>query len=498
MRRHSRSVVMAMLTFLIGAVVASAIPASSLPPGGGEGDSLLLARSNESRLRTELLTRGGFWVRSNNPVHPPLNLISPNNGMAPIRVTSQGWVANLNVDLLDGLDSTAFSLAAHDHDAAYLAAGGQAADADLLDGFDSAAFSPIAHDHDGAYLGAGGQAVDSDMLDGQDSAAFADTGHDHDAAYLATDGKATDADQLDGKDSTEFSDSGHAHDAAYLAAGGKATDSDLLDGQDSAAFAGAGHDHDVVYTPVGHNHNADYLGINAKADDADLLDGQDSTAFAGSGHGHDPDYLGVNAQAFDSDMLDGQDSTAFAGSGHDHAAAYLAGDGKATDSDLLDGQDSAAFAGSGHDHNTVYTPLGHNHGAEYYWVTDDNRTDLPIPDPLPGEKTTLRDFGHSGAFQVYCHPGDMLVSGDAIFVEENVLTAVYADGQATARDALPIVGASGRPIFPAGGGMANGYEAQILDGKANERVWSWDPTTSRISDVSQHLEVYILCADLTP
>jgi hypothetical protein len=41
-------------------------------------------------------------------------------GTAPIQVASTTAVGNLNADLLDGLDSTAFSLAAHHHDASYV------------------------------------------------------------------------------------------------------------------------------------------------------------------------------------------------------------------------------------------------------------------------------------------------------------------------------------------------------------------------------------------
>lgn len=83
-----------------------------------------------------------------------------------------------NVDLLDGLDSTAFALAGHDHDGLYLEvpADGdtisfpfKSADSDALDGLDSAAFSLASHDHGDLYLARSGKAADSDALDGLDS-----------------------------------------------------------------------------------------------------------------------------------------------------------------------------------------------------------------------------------------------------------------------------------------------------------------------------------------
>lgn len=56
-----------------------------------------------------------------------------------------------NADLLDGIDSTGFALAGHNHDAAYAALG---------------------HNHNAAYLGITAKAADADKLDGYDSTAF--------------------------------------------------------------------------------------------------------------------------------------------------------------------------------------------------------------------------------------------------------------------------------------------------------------------------------------
>src|SRR5262245_42083319 len=71
----------------------------------------------------------------------------------PLIVNSGAKVANLNVDKLDGIDSTGF-----------LPKTGKAADADKLDGVDSTGF-----------LTKTGKAADSDKLDGVDSTSFART-----------------------------------------------------------------------------------------------------------------------------------------------------------------------------------------------------------------------------------------------------------------------------------------------------------------------------------
>jgi hypothetical protein len=72
-------------------------------------------------------------------------------GRAPITVNANaGKATNLNADLVDGLDASAF-----------LPAAGKAADADKLDGQDSSAFLP-----------ANGTAVDADKLNGLNASAF--------------------------------------------------------------------------------------------------------------------------------------------------------------------------------------------------------------------------------------------------------------------------------------------------------------------------------------
>ena len=52
-----------------------------------------------------------------------------------------------NADQLDGLDSTAFATASHNHDSSYLGKTAKAADSDKLDGLDSTAFARAEHTH---------------------------------------------------------------------------------------------------------------------------------------------------------------------------------------------------------------------------------------------------------------------------------------------------------------------------------------------------------------
>ena len=54
------------------------------------------------------------------------------------------------------------------------------------------------------YLLTTGKAADSDKLDGIDSTGFATAGHDHDSDYLGITAKASDSDKLDNIDSTGF------------------------------------------------------------------------------------------------------------------------------------------------------------------------------------------------------------------------------------------------------------------------------------------------------
>ena len=103
---------------LVAALVVVAVPAEGAPGGGGPGDPLLLSRVNQAGPMTVLKTNGGFRIQAKNPKRPPLMVYTPDS-MPPMAVSSRAKVENLNVDLLDGLDSSAFSPAGHIHDDRY-------------------------------------------------------------------------------------------------------------------------------------------------------------------------------------------------------------------------------------------------------------------------------------------------------------------------------------------------------------------------------------------
>lgn len=87
--------------------------------------------------------------------------------------------------------------AAHNHDQVYAKIGESGVT-------DHGALTGLEDDDHPQYLLTTGKAADSDKLDGLDSTAFAAAGHDHDTDYLGITAKAADSDKLDGLDSTAF------------------------------------------------------------------------------------------------------------------------------------------------------------------------------------------------------------------------------------------------------------------------------------------------------
>ncbi len=138
---------------------------------GGTGSASQVTRSDHTHSAAEILT-----------------------GTLSLARIPQGPGSGLNADLLDGLNSTAFALATHDHDARYytktesdgryLSITGTAANAAMLGGFDPSYYAPVNHNHDDRYLLSTGKAADADNLDGLDSTAFAQATHDHDSRYF--------------------------------------------------------------------------------------------------------------------------------------------------------------------------------------------------------------------------------------------------------------------------------------------------------------------------
>jgi hypothetical protein len=118
MRRTLTLLTVGLAGALVTALVVAAVPAEGVPNGGGPGDPLLLSRVNQAGPMTVLKSNGGFRILAKNPKRPPLMVYTPDS-MPPLDVSSQAKVENLNVDLLDGLDSSAFSPIGHSHDGRY-------------------------------------------------------------------------------------------------------------------------------------------------------------------------------------------------------------------------------------------------------------------------------------------------------------------------------------------------------------------------------------------
>jgi hypothetical protein len=112
---------------LAGGLVA-AVLMSVLPAAAGNGDPMILGVKNNARRATKLIGKSGFEIRSSKNI--PLRLFSP-EGVPPLMVTDDALVDNLNADLLDGLQATAFALSDHPHDWSDLTTG---VPAELADG----------------------------------------------------------------------------------------------------------------------------------------------------------------------------------------------------------------------------------------------------------------------------------------------------------------------------------------------------------------------------
>ena len=146
--------------FLVGLSVILAMVfgvASTALAGNGVGAVFNLGQKNTVNRLSQLVgpTAGPMFRVDNDGTGTALDLKvgSPTANPAtkatpPMTVDSQGRVTNLNADLLDGQDSTAFSLAGHEHDAAYVNEADHTTaahdalniDADTVDGIDSTGF----------------------------------------------------------------------------------------------------------------------------------------------------------------------------------------------------------------------------------------------------------------------------------------------------------------------------------------------------------------------
>ena len=113
-------------------------------------DKTALSLSSGTSFPTVNLLQGMPCFRTDEQKLYVLTVVSPATWKMVIDLSATvGKVAN--ADLLDGIDSTGFALAGHNHDTAYAALG---------------------HNHNATYLGLTAKAADADKLDGYDSTAF--------------------------------------------------------------------------------------------------------------------------------------------------------------------------------------------------------------------------------------------------------------------------------------------------------------------------------------
>jgi hypothetical protein len=264
---------------LIGAVV-TAVVMLSFPVVAAVGSNLILGKANSVDAVTSLSGAAATNLRITNSLAGGAALdLRVVSGAAPFKVNSTVRVANLNADRVDGKHASAFLLTT-----------GTAANAALLDNLDSTAFALSGHAHDASYvsvvgaptvgnfptLTAGGELANSSW----GPASFAASAHTHSALDLVSGTLAETRYSaysdlgaegfLNDDSASDLLTRGQA-DGRFLGLGATAANSGLLDGLDSTAFALVAHDH------------AAYLAIGATAADSDLLDGQDSADFAGVG-----------------------------------------------------------------------------------------------------------------------------------------------------------------------------------------------------------------------
>jgi hypothetical protein len=384
--RHLRSLSGGFAHGIVVGVVVTVVVMLALPVVATVGGNFILGKANTADATTALSGASTVTLRlTNTQAGAPALDLRVVSGAPPLRVNSMERVANLNADrldgkhasafllttgtaansgLLDGLDSTAFSLAGHSHAGAYLPVADKAADADLLDGLDATAFSLVDHTHDAGELTAGTLAESrfsaySDLgLEGylnNDGGSDLLTRSQADARFLGLDALASDSDRLDGQHASAFAPSGHDHDASYVSVVGSPTSGDFpiltVGGElaDSAwgpaSFAATVHAHNAADVTAGTLSESRYSAYSDLGLEGFLNDDAGSDLLTRSQA--DDRFLGAGGIAVDSGLLDGLDSTAFAAAGHSHAGLYLLVAGQAADANLLDGRDSSSFAGTG-------------------------------------------------------------------------------------------------------------------------------------------------------
>jgi len=148
-------------TFAVGLAVILALTvglASTALAGTGIGARFQLGQTNTVNAITKLVgsVAGPSLQIDNNSTNAAATALDlqVEAGKAPMKVNSEGKVANLNADKIDNLDSSAF-----------LPAAGKASDADKLDGMDSTQILPLVRSQkDGFPAGASPTSANSATL----------------------------------------------------------------------------------------------------------------------------------------------------------------------------------------------------------------------------------------------------------------------------------------------------------------------------------------------
>ena len=287
-------------------------------------------------------------------------------------------VKNLNADLLDGKNASAFATSDHNHDSVYYKIStAETALAKKSDtGHTHSQYSGTGHTHDDRY-----------SLTGH-THPYAASAHTHDDRYYTES-------EVNGL-LTKKSDVGHSHDVATTAVTGfvqisnadvntTAYEDGVAAGMDHSHsnYSVTGHTHDDRYftetevnsalakkSDTGHTHS--YLPLaGGKMDNttvvtnlnADLLDGKNASAFATSDHNHDSVYYKISTA-----------ETALAkksDTGHTHNAATTAVTGfvKISNGDVASvAHADGLVAGMDHSHSN-YSTTGHNHDSVYYKIS---------------------------------------------------------------------------------------------------------------------------------
>lgn len=165
-----------------------------------------------------------------------------------------------------------------------------------------------------------GSGLDADKLDGMDSTAFATANHNHDTNYAAVNHTHTEYAETEHNHDSDYAPISHTHDnyltSTALAdyATTAAVNASLAGKSDTT------HNHDTVYAPIAHSHTMENVtGLVTALAGKSNTDHNHNTAYAGISHGHEIDNItGLStALANKADSTHNHDNV-YAGINHTH------------------------------------------------------------------------------------------------------------------------------------------------------------------------------------